>query len=245
MEQKGFSVSEIEEYMGEKNTNSVQELLEVAELFDHYLDYCDCTGLYTQLPKGCEDDFLKLNVALKKIRSGKISWIPNNRLKEVENNLQSICFDYIRLNMKGDDGFDFRAILQTSGGNFLQNESVWNFFVEQYDTIVTDIEEEDIDTLIEKAGDNNDALRRLLNTRDTKWRGQVKEGLKEAFRIAKDKIDNKKEKEKPLTLLKKSYNALSEIDFQTVYNSNEKAEISSLLSEIEKICKEIHIAIKQ
>lgn len=245
MEGKGFSVAEIEEYMNEKNSSSVQELLEVAELFDLYLEYCDCTGLYTQLPKGCEDDFLKLNTALKKVRSGRIPWIPNNKLKEVENDLQSICFDYIRLNMKGDDDFDFRAILQTSGGNFLQNESVWNYLVLQHRNVVENIEEKDIDALIEEADEDNEALKVALNLRDRDWRGKVKEGLKDAFKMAKDKIDNQKEKEKPLSLLKKSYNALSEIDLQTVYNSNEKSELLSWLSDIEGVCASIHKAIEK
>ena len=163
MEEKGFSIGEIEEYMGETNS-SVQELLEVATLIDDYLDNCDCVGLYTRLPKGFEDDLLKLNTAIKKIRKGSISWIPTTRLNKVETDLKAVCFDYIRLNMKKEDGFEFRDILQTSGGNFLQNEDVWNDFVENWQNAVDEVEEESIDAIIDRA--SGDDLERELNKRD-------------------------------------------------------------------------------
>ena len=240
MEEKGFSIGEIEEYMGETNS-SVQELLEVATLIDDYLDNCDCVGLYTRLPKGFEDDLLKLNTALKKIRKGSISWIPTTKLNKVETDLKAVCFDYIRLNMKKEDGFEFRDILQTSGGNFLQNEDVWNGFVENWQNAVDEVEEESIDAIIDRT--SGDDLERELNKRDNKWRETVKDSMKDAFKNAKDIIDNQREKEKPNALLRKVINALNGIDLETVYRMKDKTELKEQMKDIARLLQDVENAI--
>ncbi len=241
MQELGFSVGEIEEYMGEKS-GTVQELLEVVELIDDYLSSCNCEGIYTRLPKGFEDDLLKLNTAIKKVRKGSISWIPNNKLIKVENDLKAVCFDYIRLNMKSDDGFDFRLILQTSGGNFLQNEDVWNQFVEDWQNATDDVDEQSIDELVDAAKAAGD-LERLLNKRDNEWRGKVKEAMKDAFKNAKDIIENQREKEKPNALLRKVINALIGVDLETVYRMNDKSELKDQMIEIRELCANIDRAL--
>lgn len=240
MEEKGFSIGEIEEYMGETN-NSVQELLEVATLIDDYLDNCDCVGLYTRLPKGFEDDLLKLNTAVKKIRKGSISWIPTTKLNKVETDLKAVCFDYIRLNMKKEDGFEFRDILQTSGGNFLQNEDVWNDFVENWQNAVDEVEEESIDAIIDRA--SGEDLERELNKRDNKWRETVKDSMKDAFKNAKDIIDNQREKEKPNALLRKVINALNGVDLETVYRMQDKTELKEQMKDIIRLLEDVKKAI--
>lgn len=240
MEEKGFSIGEIEEYMGETN-NSVQELLEVATLIDDYLDNCDCVGLYTRLPKGFEDDLLKLNTAVKKIRKGSISWIPTTKLNKVETDLKAVCFDYIRLNMKKEDGFEFRDILQTSGGNFLQNEDVWNDFVENWQNAVDQVEEESIDAIIDRA--SGEDLERELNKRDNKWRETVKDSMKDAFKNAKDIIDNQREKEKPNALLRKVINALNGVDLETVYRMQDKTELKEQMKDITRLLEDVKKAI--
>lgn len=240
MQELGFSVAEIEEYMGE-NSGSVNVLLEVVDLIDDYLSSCNCEGIYTRMPEGFEDDLLKLNTAIKKVRKGSISWIPNSKLIKVENDLKAVCFDYMRLNMKTADGFDFRLILQTSGGNFLQNEDVWNQFIEDWQNAVDDIEEQSIDELVDNAKDD---LERLLNKRDNEWRGKVKEAMRDAFRNARDIIENQREKEKPNTLLRKVINALSGIDLQTIYRMHDKSEIKDQMMEIHSLCNDIEKAIE-
>ena len=240
MEEKGFSIGEIEEYMGETN-NSVQELLEVATLIDDYLDNCDCVGLYTRLPKGFEDDLLKLNTAVKKIRKGSISWIPTTKLNKVETDLKAVCFDYIRLNMKKEDGFEFRDILQTSGGNFLQNEDVWNDFVENWQNAVDEVEEKSIDAIIDRA--SGEDLERELNKRDNKWRETVKDSMKDAFKNAKDIIDNQREKEKPNALLRKVINALNGVDLETVYRMQDKTELKEQMKDITRLLEDVKKAI--
>ena len=242
MQELGFSVAEIEEYMNEKS-GKVQELLEVVELIDQYLTSCDCEGIYTRMPDGFEDDLLKLNTAIKKIRKGAISWIPNNKLPKVENDLKTVCYDYMRLNMKSADGFDFRLILQTAGGNFLQNEDVWNNFVEGWQNATDDVEEQSIDELVDEAKDAGD-LERLLNKRDNEWKKQVKEPMKDAFKNAKDIIENQREKEKPNALLRKVINALRGIELETIYRTPDKSELENQMIEIHSLCSDIERAIQ-
>ncbi len=241
---KGFGQSDIAEYMGLDSVSKVQELLDVVKLIDDYLDYYEYTGIYTRLPRGFEDDLLKLNQAIKKIHSGKISWIPTDKLEEVENDLKCICFDFIRLNAKSQEGFEYRAIASTSGNNFLANEDVWNKFVSDWQTAVMDVKEESIDDVLstsKSAGDTE----RLLESRDNKWRDSVGEKLMEGFSDAKNTIDNKKEKEKPSVLLRRAINALEQVNKETIVASKDKEGILAQLEEIFDFCKELKDAVKE
>lgn len=235
MYDKGFALSDIEEYMGLENNQKVQELLDVKSLIDDYLDYYEYTGIYTRLPRGFEDDMLKLNQAIKKVRSGRISWIPTDKLAEVENDLKCICFDFIRLNAKSQEGFEYRAIASTANNNFLLNENVWNRFVESWQKATDGVVEESIDDVLSTskgAGDTD----RLLENRDNKWRKVVRDGLMEGFTDAKNTIENQREKNRPAVLLRKALNALREIDKTTLQSSNEKSELSNQINEINQIC---------
>lgn len=162
MRDKNFSIDQIAEYMGLSSNKEVILNLEIMELIDSYLDTYGYAGIYTRLPRGCEDDFLKLNIALKKVRSGKISWIQSDKLDEVENDLRLISFDFIRLEEKGD--FDFRMLASTSSSNFLADESTWNSFVDSYYGSEAS-DEEDVEDVLVKANSDEEA-KRLLNQRD-------------------------------------------------------------------------------
>lgn len=229
---KGFSQSDIAEFMGLESTAKVQELLDVVQLIDDYLDYFDYTGIYTRLPKGFEDDLLKLNQAIKKIRSGRISWIPTDQLEEVENDLKCSCFDFIRLNAKSNEGFDFRAIASTTSGNFLANEDVWRQFIYSWQTTIANVVEEPLDDVLaasKSAGDTD----RLLESRDNKWRKKVGEQLMEGFSDAKTTIDNKKEQEKPAVLLRRALNALEQIKIDKLeqYSADEQ-----VIAQVRRLC---------
>lgn len=243
MQEKGFSIADIEEYMGLESTSKVNELLQVKGLIDDYLDYYDYTGIYTRLPRGFEDDLQKLNQAIKKIKDGRIGWIPNDRLVEVEIDLKCICFDFIRLNAKSREGFDFRAIASTANNNFLLNEEVWNRFVEAWQNALKGIKEESIDEVLatsKGAGDTD----RILENRDNKWRKAVGESLMEGFSDAKNTIENQKEKSRPSFLLRKAINALREIDVDTLVASKDKQGLNDQLSQISSICDKLHSVIK-
>ena len=238
MKEQGFSVKEIAEYMGYDKTSEVDELLEVKTLIDEYLDWCDCSGIYTRLPRGFEDDLLKLNGACKKIRKGSISWIPPVELEEVENDLKCMSYDYIRLNMKSEDGFDFRAIASTSNNNFLGDENIWRQIVQDWSKTTGSVEEEPIDDVLNRSQSTTDT-KRLLEERDNKWRKQVKDGLKEAFSTANNVIENKKEKDKPAQLIKKAASALREVDLSAISSIKNFNEINENLAEIQAIVEKI------
>lgn len=67
---KGFAPDDIAEYMGLGSTAKVTELLEVMKLIDEYLDNYEYTGIYTRLPRGFEDDMLKLYQAINRVKGG-------------------------------------------------------------------------------------------------------------------------------------------------------------------------------
>jgi hypothetical protein len=86
-------------------------------------------------------------------------------------------------------------------------------------------------------------LERLLNKRDNEWRGKVKEAMKDAFKNAKDIIENQREKEKPNALLRKVINALIGVDLETVYRMNDKSELKGQMIEIRELCDNIDKAL--
>lgn len=242
MQDKGFTTDDIAEYMGLESTSKVNELLEVVKLIDDYLDYYEYTGIYTRLPRGFEDDLLKLNLAIKKIRSGKIAWIPTDKLVEVENDLKCICFDFIRLNAKSQEGFEYRAIASTSGSNFLSSEEVWEKFVNDWQKATSEIKEDSIDDVLSTSRGSGDT-ERLLENRDNTWRKNVGESLMECFSDAKTTIDNQKEKEKPSVLLKRALNALGQVSIASISSSSDKDDIRSQLDEVYSFYKTLRDAV--
>ena len=247
MYNKSFSIDQIAEYMGLSSDKEVLLNLEIMELIDCYLDIYDYTGIYTRLPRGCEDDFLKLNIALKKIRGGKISWIPSDELDEVENDLRLICFDFIRLEEKGD--FDFRMLASTAGSNFLADEKIWRSFVNLYyeiseeDEKEEDEKEESTEDVLKRATNDEDA-KRLLNQRDSQWKEKVREHLMDSFRDCKNQLENKKEKDKPAALLKKAINALSEIDVKSLSSVINREELLDKTLEIQTLIQNIETSLR-
>ncbi len=235
MYDKNFSIDQIAEYMGLSSNKEVILNLEIMDLIESYLETYEYNGIYTRLPRGCEDDFLKLNTAIKKIRGGKIAWIQSNELDEVENDLRLICFDFIRLEEKGD--FDFRMLASTASSNFLADENTWHSFVNSY----YDKEpptEESAEEVISRAN-NDEEAKRLLNKRDNQWKSNVREHLMDSFRDCKNKLENKKEKDKPEALLKKALNALSEIDKASLSSATNKSDLLEKASAIQSLIQEI------
>lgn len=239
MHDKNFSIDQIAEYMGLSSNKDVLLNLEIMELIDSYLETYGYTGIYTRLPRGCEDDFLKLNAALKKIRGGKISWIQSDELDEVENDLRLICFDFIRLEEKGD--FDFRMLASTASGNFLADEKTWHSFVYSYYSSEAK-EEEATEDVLDRAT-NDEEAKRLLNQRDNQWKNNVREHLMDSFRDCKNQLENKKEKDKPAALLKKALNALSEIDIESLSSASNKSELIERASELQALLQGIETSL--
>ncbi len=229
---QGFSTADIAEFMNLDSAVEVTKLLDVKQLIDDYLEYFGLDGLYTRLPKGFEDDLLKLNTAVRKIKNGGISWIPTTRLTEVENDLKCISFDYIRLNAKGQEGFDFRAIASTASSNFLINEDIWNQFVKSWQKATDNVSEDPVEEVLSQATNTNESSR-LLDSRDNVWRRRMREnGIMEVFRDAQTTLDNKKEKEKPTVLFKRALNALQQIEV----NCLKSVDVQEYINQIKTLC---------
>lgn len=235
---QGFSTADISEFMNLDGANEVTKLLEIKQLIDEYLEYFGLDGLYTRLPKGFEDDLQKLNTAIRKIKNGSITWIPTTRLTEVENDLKCISFDYIRLNAKSPDGFEFRSIASTSNANFLVNEDIWNQFVQSWQDATSDITETPIEVVLSEATTTNESSR-LLEARDNEWRTNVKDNLMEAFNDAQTTLNNKKEKEKPGVLFKRALNALQQIDLDSLGAAVDKSDILKYVEQVKIICDNV------
>lgn len=235
---QGFSTADISEFMNLDGANEVAKLLEIKQLIDDYLEYFGLDGLYTRLPKGFEDDLQKLNTAIRKIKNGSISWIPTTRLTAVEYDLKCISFDYIRLNAKSPDGFEFRSIASTSSANFLVNEDIWNQFVKSWQNATNNITEKPIEVVLSKATTTNESSR-LLEARDNEWRTNVKDNLMEAFNDAQTTLNNKKEKEKPGVLFKRALNALQQIDLDSLRTAVDKSDILKYIEQVKIICDNV------
>lgn len=240
---QGFSTSDISEFMNLDGATEVTKLLEIKQLIDEYLEYFGLDGLYTRLPKGFEDDLQKLNTAIRKIKNGSINWIPTTRLTEVENDLKCISFDYIRLNAKSPDGFEFRSIASTSNANFLVNEDIWNQFVKSWQDATNDITETPIEVVLSEATTTNESSR-LLEARDNEWRTNVKDNLMEAFNDAQTTLNNKKEKEKPGVLLKRALNALQQIDLDSLGAAVDKSDILKYVEQVKMICDNVSTKVQ-
>lgn len=238
LQEQGFSTKDISEFMNLDGENEVIRLIEVMTLIDEYLAYFELDGLYTRLPKGFEDDLLKLNTAIRKIKNGNVSWIPTDRLNEVENDLKCISFDFIRLNAKSQDGFEFRSIASTSNANFLASQEIWDQFVKDWQKATASTEEIPVEDVLTQASSTKESAR-LLEARDNKWRDNVKDGLMTAFNDAQITINNKKEKEKPAILCKRALNALQQIDLGSISSATDKSDIIVYIEKIAKICTKV------
>lgn len=240
---QGFSTSDISEFMNLDGATEVTKLLEIKQLIDEYLEYFGLDGLYTRLPKGFEDDLQKLNTAIRKIKNGSINWIPTTRLTEVENDLKCISFDYIRLNAKSPDGFEFRSFASTSNANFLVNEDIWNQFVKSWQDATNGITETPIEVVLSEATTTNESSR-LLEARDNEWRTNVKDNLMEAFNDAQTTLNNKKEKEKPGVLFKRALNALQQIDLDSLGAAADKSDILKYIEQVKMICDNVSTKVQ-
>lgn len=233
---KDFTVDEIKSYMGFKKVQDVKQAIEIVKLMDEYLTAYDYEGIYTQIPSGAEDRLLKLNDAIKKIKEGGIHWIPTDGKDEVITDLKTICFDFIRLGEHNQE--EYRAIMQ-GNYSFLANEAIWRQFVKSYFDKMDEVPEEaSTEEVLETSKSDEDSTR-LLRARDNKWKSAVKEVVSEAYTESKISLENNKDKDEPLKLLKKAINALSSINHETIHTAENKAELVHKVEEILELIKGI------
>lgn len=233
---KGFTVNEIKSYMGFKKLTDVTQAIEIVKLMDEYLAAYDYEGIYTQIPSGAEDRLLKLNDAIKKIKEGGIPWIPTDGKDEVITDLKTICYDFIRLGEHNQE--EYRAIMQ-GNYSFLANEAIWRQFVKSYFDEVDEVPEETSTEEVLETSKSDEDSTRLLRARDNKWKSTVKEVVSEAYTESKISLENNKDKDEPLKLLKKAINALSSINHETIRTAENKAELVQKVEEILELIKGI------
>jgi hypothetical protein len=238
---KGFTVDEIKSYMGFKKVQDVRQAIEMVKLMDEYLIAYDYEGIYTQIPSGAEDRLLKLIDAIKKIKEGGIPWIPTDGKDEVITDLKTICFDFIRLGEHNQE--EYRLIMQ-GNYSFLANESIWKKFVKSYFDKVDEVSEEKTTEEVLETSKSDEDSTRLLRARDNEWKSAVKEGISGAFTESKISLDNNRDKDEPLKLLKKAINALTSINHETIKSAENKTELSERIQEILDLVKEIKTDIE-
>lgn len=236
MQNKGFTIEEIKSYMGFNNKKEVSQAIEIVGLIDRYLTAYDYEGIYTRIPSGAEDRLLKLNDAIKKIKEGGISWIPTDGKDEVINDLQTICFDFIRLGVHNAE--EYRAIMQ-GNYSFLANEGIWKNFVECYFSKMEDMPEEISTEEVLEVSSSDEDSDRLLRARDNEWKGKAKTLISEAYTESKTSLDNSRDKDEPLKLLKKAINALASINHDTIKSADNKNELIRSIQEIAEQLKNI------
>ena len=109
-------------------------------------------------------------------------------------------------------------------------------------SIASAIEEESTEEVLNRAT-NDEEAKRLLNQRDNQWKNNVREHLMDSFRDCKNQLENKMEKDKPVALLKKAINALSEINVETLASANNKEDLLEKASEIQSLIKDIETSL--
>lgn len=244
MVEKGFQHKEIATYMGiDGGEKEVRNMLKVLKLMDEYLAMYNYEGIYTRLHRGCEDDFLKLQSSIDKIECNKIPWITSAEKASVINDLKTICFDFIRLDEKGD--FDYRAISSTKDANFLVDEKTWRSFTESYFKNTENAPEE-VSTPEALAGAVTQKDREhVLDQRDNKWKGNVRASMMDAFRASKNKIDDKRQQEKPISLIDKALSTLSTVNTPTLRESEQLDSILAKLDQVKTLTEEIIDMLKK
>lgn len=230
LKEVGYSESDIADMMGEKES-TIKEWIEIMELMDSYLDYLEYDGIYTRLEKR-EGQFVDLNAYLKAYNKGtsKVEW----GFKESDiSDLKAVCFDYIRAQYEGKE---FRSIAKPSkkDGIFC-DEDIWKAFLDEHTKHIESITEESPDKIYRDNPD--DDLSKLLEARDDSWTNHARGLLQGNLNISVRKLEDKKDANQPLELLKRAKNALEAInpDALDKNNLNLVKEISTIVWDFKKI----------
>lgn len=236
LQEAGFTLKEIARFMGDTETN-VKMYLEVLQLMNEYLENYGYTGMYTVLPSTNEDSFQKLNGALKGYRAGNVSCMWDFDPEEDTTFLKLIAFDYIRA---GYDQTDFRDIIRkptskNPAASFFGCKDIWENFSERHFSQIEPITdaEESVESILQNANPEDDVAR-LLRKRDKKWRDQTLGLITGNFKQSSEKLRNKQASDKPLELLQKALDALSDID-TTQQTFLQDPQISECIKEIGRI----------
>lgn len=204
----GFTEDDIAGMMDCK-PGEVRTMLSALCLMDEYLDEYDYSGMYTQLDKR-EDQFLKLDPALRKYKAGVPSMWAYDPDADVSD-LKLIAFDYIRA------GFDqtlFRNIINVPSAkkpaaSFFSKQEVWETFRDSHFAVVEKVEEPSVQEVMDS---NPPDLGRALKARDQRWQQKIGDELEDNYAQSQDKLNNHANAAKPLQQLIKACQALEVVD---------------------------------
>lgn len=236
-----FSEAEIAAMMGMPDSDAkVKEWLEIMELMDDYLESLGYDEIYTRLDK-TEGIFVDINGYLKRYKAGTsyADWEPDN---DDIDDLKQIYFDHIRARFSGD-GKAYRDIGKISKSSIFCNQSVWEEYRDEHFNKIQPITdaEASIDELKESAQGEN--LGKILESRDDHWEKQVTGLLKGNLNTSLREIEDIKEKESPVVLLKRAKKTLEaiDIDIDTFYTDETVKElvqeINQMMYEFKKLLK--------
>ncbi|AEY64803.1 hypothetical protein [Clostridium sp. BNL1100] len=239
LKQAGFNEGDIALMMSETKEKIV-EWLEIMKLMDDYLRTKGYEGIYTQL-EDSEDLFINLNNTLKRLISGssQVNWGYNNLNIS---RLKAVCFDYIRAKYEGKE---YRNIIKLSkkDGVFC-NKEAWDQFNKEHKESIDKVSKEE-KTVEEYIKENPGVdLTRLLKERDSLWKKQVEDNMKENLGKTVAWIQNKNKANEPIELLTKILSIIDLIDpYKPTFYEDTKVEdlvnaINSATYDYKKIIKE-------
>jgi hypothetical protein len=235
-----FEVKEIAEMMTEK-PSTIEEWLEIKKLMDEYLVYYGYDEIYTRLEKR-EGQFVDLNGYLKRYQSKtkdkNVKWM----YKDVDvAAMKAVSFDYIRAQYEGKQ---FRSIGQTSkSGSIFQYEDIWQEFIEHHEAKIDPIS--DAEPTVEEIRNKQPGsdLSKLLEARDADWIDKVRGHLEGNLNIGESRLQNKREANEPMQLVRKALDSLKSIN--TNVASFYDMEIDKLLSEMVHVINEYRPMIQK
>jgi len=228
LKQKGVSVKDIADWMGEKK--SIIELwLSIMETMDNYLDYLKYNGVYTQLD-GREDHFISLTKWVK-IFYGAETPKGFTGYKNIDvNDLETIAFDYIRIKFEGKE---FRKMAEGLQPNhFFGNKQIWESFRDKHF--------ENIESIYDKEDNINldsENLTAYLNSRDDKFKDKAQKLLKDNFDVHITKLKNQQSKDEPVKLINRAIDNISAINKRS--ENFKKPEVLNQVEQLNQITTEM------
>jgi len=152
--------------------------------------------------------------------------------------LKVVCFDYIRARYEGKE---FREIAKTGrDGSIFFYKELWTEFFRKHQE-QTPPDEESVDEL--RAKHPTEDLSILLKKRDNDWIDSSKGLLQGNLRNFTRKLENKRDSNKPATLIERALNTLQAVDtnqasfYEDTNIENMIQEINSLMWEWKKQLK--------
>jgi len=223
----GFSEKNIAEFMSEK-PSQIKNWLSILELMEEYLREYDYEGIYTRLEK-TEGPFVDLDNYLSNYKKGgaataRIDW---NFTESDISDLKRVSFDYIRARYEGKE---FRDIAKTGkDGSIFHHRDLWSSFLQEHQE-KTPVDAETVDEIRRKYPGED--LSKLLRSRDQDWVKEAEGHLKGNLQRHSRKLEDKRDSNKPATLIERALSALQAVDYdqESFYNDSHIAEMVKEIS---------------